>query len=134
MGTNYYLQTHEGKQGRHIGKSSKGWTFALRQYPEDMIFSLHDWTYLIDAFGVLDENGSPISRSEFYRVIKERDGRHSQPAWAKRDWSPHDDEQSFHAANHSMRGPRRLLRRVIGKGGCVGHGHGTWDYVHGDFS
>ena len=51
MGTNYTVQIYTGNNAEgeaeyedlHIGKSSMGWVFSLRVYPERGIHSLYDW-------------------------------------------------------------------------------------------
>jgi len=49
MGTNYYLHENvcescgRSDEPLHIGKSSAGWVFTLRIYPDKGINSLEDW-------------------------------------------------------------------------------------------
>lgn len=66
MSTNYYLREskpcptcgHSNKP-RHIGKSSVGWVFTLRIYPEEGINTYEDWydrwtrqgVTIIDGYG-----------------------------------------------------------------------------------
>lgn len=52
MGTNYYFERITcdkclSKERLHIGKSSMGWMFALREQPEYQIHTLQDWVRFI---------------------------------------------------------------------------------------
>lgn len=89
MSTNYYLRgaaacAHCGRGadlGRHIGKSSSGWAFGLRIYPDEGIASLDDWRPLFERHGVVDEYGDPVD--DIVAIITERgDGlrRHCEMA------------------------------------------------------
>lgn len=114
MGTNYYLHEKPDCEscGRpfkpiHIGKSSGGWCFSLHVYPEDGINTLDDWCELWNKPGafVRNEYGERIPIAEMYRIITDR-------RWHSGTLRRHD-----RAGNH-----------------CIGHGHGTWDYIVGEFS
>jgi hypothetical protein len=95
MGTNYYLKSvrcehcNRGSGDLHIGKSSGGWTFALRIYPADgdgepnwraqdfdgaitAIESLDDWRPLFAKYGIVDEYGHDVSEVEMLACITER--------------------------------------------------------------
>jgi hypothetical protein len=84
MGTNYYLKT-QGEEphcstcdcrgrGRHIGKSSGGWCFALRVYPDEGIRFLDDWIRLFEKRDVLilDEYNQRVSVFEMLETILNR--------------------------------------------------------------
>tara|TARA_R110002050_G_scaffold222861_1_gene358657 strand:+ start:53 stop:421 length:369 start_codon:yes stop_codon:yes gene_type:complete len=48
MGTNYYVYTPTNhNNGKHFGKRSAGWDFALHVYPDEGIFRLEDWLLLL---------------------------------------------------------------------------------------
>lgn len=85
MGTNYYhekiLCEHCGNTERlHVGKSSFGWCFALRVYPDLGIIDLPDWDARAEAGGrFVDEYGRPISWPDLHAEIAER------PAGSRRD-------------------------------------------------
>lgn len=124
MSTNYYLKNlsvcpHCGSDlasapeadpadGLHLGKSSAGWCFALRVYPEGegehVIKDLVDWIPLFIKFGVVDEYGSDISTEGMIRIITER--KH----------------------------PNGLRRHEVERGRCLGPGEGSWDLMIGEFS
>lgn len=117
MGTNYYLETespcaHCGRSDPekrlHIGKSSAGWCFALRVYPDRGIEDLDDWELEWAKPGavIFDEYGDRIDVEEMRRVIAER--RYASG--------------------------REMLRHAIDGKFCIGHGKGTWDLIQGDFS
>lgn len=136
MGTNYYLVYPDDEDGRpspqlHIGKSSSGWCFALRVYPERGLTSWNDWWRLLEArpdnAAIKDEYGDPLTLAEMWAVISLRH-------WNRRPSCPYGrPEERFLADNHAEWGPNNLLRARIG-GRCVGHGEGTWDYIEGEFS
>lgn len=91
MGTNYYWITGKCEScGRtneplHIGKSSAGWAFALRIYPDKQIKTLYDWIRLwarSDGY-IEDEYHSPIGLREMLQTITCRDreiARHAMEA------------------------------------------------------
>lgn len=116
MGTNFYLRdtpacTHCSRgpdRGRHIGKSSGGWVFTLRIYPDAVppIRDLADWIPLFDL-GVVNEYGEDISAVEMLRTITER------AAWCAQG---------------------RALKRHALDDFCIAHGQGTYDLCVGEFS
>lgn len=113
MGTNYILHNKPDCEccGRpfealHIGKSSGGWCFSLRVYPEDSINTLDDWRQLWSVSGafIRNEYGERIPTDQMEEIITNR-------KWNGLPPNRHD---------------------VDGRH-CVGHGPGTWDYIVGDF-
>lgn len=113
MGTNYYLHTKPDCKccGRpfealHIGKSSAGWCFALHVFPEEGINTLQEWRELWSKSGsfIRDEYGQDISVSEIERLITERRWKGKFPK------------------RHELDGRH-----------CIKHGHGTYDYIIGEF-
>jgi hypothetical protein len=74
MGTNYYLEidnvcSHCGRGDTelHIGKSSAGWVFFLRIYPDEGINSLEDWLPLFGNGTI----GDTLSKEEMLEWITE---------------------------------------------------------------
>lgn len=139
MGTNYYLKTnscaHCGRSDEplHIGKSSGGWCFSLRIYPDDGINTLGDWRTKLASGGIVDEYGNAIELADMIATITER----SHPKnWTEKRWASagYSSEEHFHRSNNSLRGPNNLLRHKLDGRFCVGHGEGTWDYIVGEFS
>lgn len=141
MGTNYYIATMArcGKCGeecgheldrRHIGKSSMGWCFALRVYPEDGINSLDDWRPLIERAAVFDEYGGAVTPEVMLQTITQRGTGRS------REKTPfmYSSWADFHNKNHSTDGPNGLVRARVDGRHCIGHGDGTYDYIAGEFS
>jgi hypothetical protein len=140
MGTNYYLHQkgnllerleREVSFVRHIGKSSGGWCFALRVYPEEGINSLTDWYHVLrrDNNIIFDEYSNEVTLEHLLDVITNR-------SWKERVFQPTDrcpTEEHMLNFNHAVYGPNNLLRHRIGQH-CVGHGPGTWDLIPGDFS
>lgn len=145
MGTNYYMHTkppcpHCGAQtgeALHIGKSSRGWCFALRVHPREGINTLNDWKERWSAEGayIRNEYGDQVTPVEMEKTITDRS---SQYEW----WDEslfhafgYESELHFHTSNYSQRGPNGLARHAIcERNGCIGHGEGTWDYINSDFS
>lgn len=133
MGTNYYVKHPKcercGHQpdDLHIGKSSAGWCFALHVYPEKGIYDLPDWKREWAGKPIADEYGKRVSKTEMLRTITKRESRPTKrkPPVGYRSWA------DFHATNHSVPGPRGLLRHTYN---VHRHGAGTWDCVTGDFS
>lgn len=147
MGTNYYITTGRkikccecpncnGTKDEilHVGKSSGGWCFALRVYPELGINTLKDWDILLKNGQIKDEYGKDVSYTKMISEITER-------SFHKRDLSQYHygvypqniSWQNFLNKNHAIEGPNNLLRAKISEY-CIGHGEGTWDYFVGDFS
>ncbi len=117
MGTNYYVKTDE--KTLHLGKSSAGWTFALRVYPELSINSLTDWVPLLGYGLIEDEYGTAYTAGEILLIILNRRG-YMVPICS----------EEFLSKNHAVLGPRNLLRCVIDpphRSGtrCIGHGEGN---------
>lgn len=84
MGTNYYYEPAPGPmcptckhqeptESLHIGKSSAGWVFALRIWPEKNIHTLEDWKMLWASGGqIRDEYGGQITPQEMLTEITQR--------------------------------------------------------------
>ncbi len=79
MSTNYYLQAQDPcphckreYETLHIGKSSAGWMFALRIYPELNIMELVDWEREWENKVIVDEYGSVISKEQILNTITKR--------------------------------------------------------------
>ena len=109
MGTNYYVEynqcEHCGRNDRrHIGKSSAGWAFSLRVYPDEGINTFDDWKPIFFAGSIVDEYGNDVPAGQMIHKI------------TNRSW------------------PKGLRRSKVDGWHCVGHGEGTWDYIQGDFS
>lgn len=75
MGTNYYHRDAQGAEnGRHIGKRSGGWSFALHVYPAEGINTLADWEKLWSAGVIENECGDLIGPQEMRRIVMEGAG------------------------------------------------------------
>lgn len=136
MGTNYYWHERDAcetcgrpYEPRHIGKSSAGWCFSLRTYPEDGILDLPDWERLWAKPGskIVDEYGQAISIQGMRDTIANRGSEEDK--WEARPIG-YNSWQEFHAFNHSRRGPRGLLRHSY----KATPGDGTWDLCPYEFS
>ena len=136
MGTNYYLETSQGElcsecgrgdkaKRRHIGKSSAGWVFALRVYPDEGIRDLDDWLPLLvrDGATIRTEYDDEVSVRELLLTIVAR--RHPAGRRHTFDWL---------IRNHACHGPYYLARAKIDGEHIRGHGRGTWDLHVGEFS
>ena len=129
MGTNYYLyKNDEAGTELHIGKSSSGWVFSLRVYPETGIRDLYDWIeiFLEEETIIRDEYGLVISTEKMLDVIMRR-GRDEPLNWTENDFITNSAEQ----------GPNNLVRYNAALMGSlattVWPGEGTWDYINFEF-
>lgn len=141
MGTNYYFHKnkpcptcgHPLEEPLHIGKSSAGWCFALKVYPEGnemtdipIIKDLDDWVSLWLSYEngyIVNEYGGPISKTGMMMQITDRSSiekRRHPKQWYER--------------NYAEPGPNNLARHTIDNVHCIGHGSGTWDLIKGEFS
>jgi hypothetical protein len=125
MGTNYYvwLDSPEGKPEKlHIGKSSMGWVFSLRVYPDRGINTLYDWLPILADIKncIVDEYSAKIPLSEMISTIVNR-SREFPVNWTK----------EFYDLNHATPGPNNLVRGLARDG--YTHGEGTWDYCIYEF-
>ena len=76
MGTNYYVygiaaKVRNGKHGKHFGKRSAGWDFALHVYPDEGINRLEDWLFLLSDKNaeVRDDSGRKIKLKKLLRIV-----------------------------------------------------------------
>ena len=127
MGTNYYARLNAcvscGRSDElHIGKSSAGWCFGLRVYPDRGIDDLDDWRPIFATAEIRDESDKPVDAGRMLAIITDR-------SFDGGEWT-----NSTLRANYAKRGPAGLARHVAGIGVCVGHGVGTWDLMDGEFS
>lgn len=110
MGTNYYVERDPcpccGRGGvpLHIGKSSMGWAFALRVYPELGIDSFADWLVCLADRQITDEYGGEVSFGDMVRIIACR--------------------TKYFPLRRASDDPHSSAKR----------GEGTWDYHEGNFS
>jgi hypothetical protein len=134
MGSNYYIRPHalwafepEQEQRVHLGKSSAGWCFLLRVYPERGINDLSDWLPVLrgseykEPAIIFDEYGRSVGVNEMVEIITRRSGKH---------W--HETDKVYSPSNVVCAGPNGLLRYAECQG--IKHGPGTWDCVAWDFS
>lgn len=78
MGTNYYLVNKpcptcgHTREEKHIGKSSSGWQFLFRGYPEVGPVSFSEWLSELKEEGkeIRDEYGKHISLGEFINLVE----------------------------------------------------------------
>ncbi len=111
MGTNFYFyekptcgECKRPHESLHIGKSSMGWMFSLKIYPEAKIWDLPDWEkkWAIPGSYIEDEYGSRVSPEIMREWIANRPAGHRR---------------------HPVDGKHILAP-----------GDGTWDLVLGEFS
>jgi len=81
MSTNYYVTVRSGTFAQcvdtlHFGKSSLGWVFSVRQYPEMGLSTLYDWVALMSnpRNTVADEYGRQVTVAEVLNVVTNRVG------------------------------------------------------------
>lgn len=140
MGTNYYLRfpdtnrcDHCGRSDKgetlHIGKSSGGWCFGLRVYPERGIYDLPDWLPLFDRGRIYNEYGDETPTADMLKTITER--KSLRDTTYPNQWYRSHEEMLWN--NNAEGGPNGLLRHRLGRY-CAKHGEGTWDCIEGEFS
>ena len=93
MGTNYYVRTEPSCGGKceqhcrgeeiHLGKSSTGWAFTFRAYPEPepappaVTWPVNDyasWTRLLSLAAIFDEYGRPVAAGDLLEKIEGKRG------------------------------------------------------------
>jgi len=126
MGTNFYMMTDSCEccghyDIIHIGKSSAGWCFALKVYPDKGVNSLNDWKGYIYKIRpeIRNDCGDCFSYEDLFDIIENR----RSPVGSQR-----------HERYYGEPGPNNLFRQKIDRVFCVGHGEGTWDYILGELS
>ena len=81
MGTNFYFVTPNPEdvfspvKALHMGKSSAGWAFCVRTYPESGIHDLADWKRHIEAHPegkIYDEYRELHTLDEWLRLVEMR--------------------------------------------------------------
>jgi hypothetical protein len=135
MGTNFYLynradpcptcgRSDPPSDRLHIGKSSAGWCFSLRVYPDvaDLPNNLEEWKKLWGkpGFVIVDEYSMVISQDEMLAKI------------TKRESGSTGRSREFYERNGGEEGPNGLIRHKLGVS-CVAHGDGTYDLVEREF-
>lgn len=130
MGTNYY-QIVDGQE-RHIGKSSYGWVFFLRIYPNEGINDFQDYDF--GKGYIADEYGDIIKPGEMVKIIQNRSFERGE--FKSGNYTHYyKTEQEFLAKNFAeYYNDTGLLQPVIDGRYCVGHGAGTWCLKIGEFS
>jgi len=95
MGTNYYLRVGgcpnpcahcRAPELIHLGKSSAGWTFSFRAYPEagdigrddlgtaGIVSDFAAWRRLLNLGPIEDEYGQPVAKDELLAKIESKRG------------------------------------------------------------
>jgi hypothetical protein len=76
MSTNFYVTVAADQEELHFGKSSVGWVFTVRQYPEQGLFTLYDWMSLLASpFNtVRDEYGREVTVTQLMDTVMNRVG------------------------------------------------------------
>jgi len=104
MGTNFYVQSESFQA--HIGKSSAGWRFTFRAYPEKknilgVIRSARDWREAFrflreirEPFQIVDEYDHPHSESDFWFMVAVKQ-RSKMPDEKPTEDSEYEDADGF---------------------------------------
>jgi hypothetical protein len=79
MGTNYYVEPPPccptcGHRADivHIGKSSMGWRFTFRGYPEQGLTSAKAWFAYLEGKRINDEYDRPVTLDEFKALVERK--------------------------------------------------------------
>jgi hypothetical protein len=143
MGTNYYWQPKqelcecckrplEGQpESLHIGKSSGGWDFSMRIYPELGINNISDWVgkWLEPGSKIYNEYEDEETLEDMLRCVMLR--KRGRPIEDKP--YGYDSWAEFHLQNQSMLSHSGLLRPLLSTH-CHSYGEGSWVYINRDFS
>jgi len=138
MGTNYYVEAEIGdacpvckhrkeiEKELHIGKSSRGWCFALHSIPELGLTNWHNWQVFLKDKSIKNEYREQITLDELSDIVLNRS---RTPCW---DHPPlaYTSWEKFHELNHSMEGPNGMIRSARNDG----HGGDEpWDLYENEF-
>lgn len=128
MGVNYYVSNPKtpDRFGMHIGKSSGGWCFSLRVYPEYSLTTFQHWLDFLAKLPepcVMDGEGGFYTVAQFKRVVENRMWAHANSAFVRK----------YLDSGEAVMGRNGLLSVPVDGVHCVGHGEGTWDYIAVDF-
>lgn len=104
MGINYYVKVpskcptcgHKPyEEVIHVGKSSFGWTFLFRSYPDRLLTSKKAWEHYITRLGVViyDEDGVEHPVEEFFKRVEAR--RHERAITRTPDYQR--DPSAYHS-------------------------------------
>jgi hypothetical protein len=74
MSTNFYVDVADAGDELHFGKSSGGWKFHIRQYPEHNLFTLYDWLSLLASpcNTIRNEYGDTVTVQELLNTVMHR--------------------------------------------------------------
>jgi hypothetical protein len=135
MGTNFYIVTPNPDTEdvfhpmlvRHLGKSSVGWAYMLRVWPEDDLVDLDGWVAFLRRTGgrIYDEYRNEHTLEGWLSVVRER--------WFVRDELP---DEAFLRSNHAelCHHPEGGGRFLLFSEGFSDRSHGpTWEAVDSDF-
>ena len=150
MGLNFYLvypeqvdvechccgHVKQEQKKLHLGKSSYGWVYSLRVYPEKGLRYFHDMEeYVTKVCGgggwIEDEYGDVLEHHvEWFHIVKNR----SHPISFEERLKACKNGYEYVSLETQPRGPNNLHRHHVDGKFCIGHGYGTWDYFAEDFS
>jgi len=143
MGTNFYLKQpevacptcghHEPVDSLHIGKSSAGWVFSLRIYPDLGISSLEDWKARFGQGQICDEYGSQISVEKMLETITERSWPRD-PSKAPYGYVSWPEMCRLNRAEITPQGLLRSIREEGPHGPVEPEGGGTYQMFNYNFS
>ena len=158
MSTNHYLvypeqvdvechccgHVKQEQKKLHLGKSSYGWVYSLRVYPEMGLrhfYEMEEYVTKVCGEGgwIEDEYGTVLEHQvEWFYIVKRRSSKDNlrrqidlTEGFTNRRYS---SIQHYLDENNAVEGPNNLLRHRIDGSFCIGHGEGTWDYFASDFS
>jgi len=123
MGTNYYAEINDEDQTElHIGKSSSGWAFNLRQHPVIDINSFYDWLRILSQNNVVirDEYGMQLEMKEMVNKIMNRKRYMVIDMMTQRDL---DLNSAIIDSRYNLLRTNEVRR----------WGEGTWDYCNYEF-
>ena len=95
MGTNYYTTDTppcetcgHGGEDLHIGKSSGGWAFGFRAYPERGLTSWAAWRSFLAERAIKNEYGDPVTLDDLADLIESKRGGMNARTAPASAWGP----------------------------------------------
>lgn len=91
MGTNYYAVVStcpnpDHDEHKHIGKSSAGWRFMFRWYPDERLDSVTRWHDWLIGKRIIDEYGADVDLGWLFDLVDQK--RNDRPHRETRDYAP----------------------------------------------
>ena len=124
MGTNYYLREnlceHCGRyETLHIGRSSAGWTFGFRGYPEgEGPRSAKEWRETMKKGTIVDEYDREVTQDWFWMLVE-----------GKKQWNGRDAMNQARMAAHGPGNEREMEYSQVHKERWIAEADGRENWL-----